>query len=73
MSAFSIGSCARPDDALQGHPEHLVKRSKHSAFPVHDYRRALQSAVSWLGDRYLLAAPVRRAPDRKPFFAETRA
>ena len=26
--------------------------------PLHDYGSALQSAVSWLGDRYLLAAPV---------------
>ena len=41
--------------------------------PVHDYRPALQCAVSWLGDRYLLAEPVRRTTtERKPFFAETR-
>jgi hypothetical protein len=33
--------------------------------PVHDYGTALQSAVSWLGDRYLLAAPIQaRRPDR---------
>jgi hypothetical protein len=52
-----------------------VKRNKASnpALPVHDYRPALQCAVSWLGDRYLLAAPVmRRCDDSKPYFAETR-
>ena len=27
-------------------------------FPVRDYSVAVQSAVSWLGDRYLLAAPI---------------
>jgi hypothetical protein len=52
-----------------------VKRNKPSnpALPVHDYRPALQCAVSWLGDRYLLAEPVRRRCETdKPFFAETR-
>jgi len=28
--------------------------------PVHDYGPAVQSAVSWLGERYLLADPVQR-------------
>lgn len=28
--------------------------------PLHDYRRALQNAVSWLGERYLLAEPAPR-------------
>lgn len=37
----------------------------HPQPPVHDYGLALQSAVSWLGDRYLLAAPMSaRRPDR---------
>ena len=70
-----MSSVARPDHALQGHLEHDVKRkARNPALPVHDYRPALECAVSWLGDRYLLAAPVRRAPvpERKPFFAETR-
>jgi hypothetical protein len=41
----------RPHDPLQ--------------LPLHDYGLALQSAVSWLGDRYLLAAPiVARRQDR---------
>jgi hypothetical protein len=35
----------------------------HSQPSVHDYGRALQNAVSWLGDRYLLASPV---PARRP-------
>jgi hypothetical protein len=52
-----------------------MKRSKESQrlAPQQDYGLALQSAVSWLGDRYLLAEPVPRikaAP--KPFFVETR-
>jgi hypothetical protein len=33
----------------------------------HDYRPALQGALSWLGKRYLLAEPLnRRSEDRKP-------
>jgi len=48
-----------------------VKRNQNPALPMHDYRLALQRAVSWLGDRYLLAEPARRVPEeRKPFFAE---
>ena len=34
----------------------------HPTLPVHDYSGAIQSAVSWLGNRYILAAPV--APRR---------
>lgn len=26
--------------------------------PVEDYSRAIEGAVSWLGDRYLLATPI---------------
>jgi len=29
-------------------------------FPLHDYSMAISSAVSWLGERYLLASPVNR-------------
>ena len=44
------------------------------AIPLHDYRPALQNAVSWLGDRYLLADPVpRRRDERKPFFNTPRS
>jgi len=28
--------------------------------PPHDYRAALQNALSWLGNRYLLAEPLNR-------------
>jgi hypothetical protein len=52
-----------------------VKRNKsrNPLLPVHDYRPALQCAVSWLGERYLLAEPVaRRHEERKPFFVEMR-
>lgn len=44
-------------------------------FPVEDYRRANHSAVSWLGDRYLLAAPINMRPDSLPrwrFYTEGR-
>jgi hypothetical protein len=48
-----------------------VKRN-NSRLPLHDYRNALKSAVSWLGERYLLAEPVaRRREEPKPFFTET--
>lgn len=53
-----------------------MKRDKKSssAQPKNDYALALQRAVSWLGDRYLLAQPVnRRADDRKPYFVEPRS
>ncbi|HKQ14741.1 MAG TPA: hypothetical protein VJT80_15010 [Steroidobacteraceae bacterium] len=30
--------------------------------PVHDYELALQRAVSWLGDRHILATPSVRLP-----------
>jgi hypothetical protein len=31
--------------------------------PQHDYRPALQGALSWLGKRYLLAEPLNRRSD----------
>jgi hypothetical protein len=55
--------------------ERLVKRAMKPKLPIpqHDYGPALQSAVSWLGDRYLLADPVTRRNDEpKPFFNEPR-
>jgi hypothetical protein len=51
--------------------EHDVKRPAKLTrlIPLHDYSPALQTAVSWLGDRYLLAEAVpRRREERKPFF-----
>jgi hypothetical protein len=36
--------------------------------PTHDYQQALQKAVSWLGDRYLLAEPARRRDTRSEYF-----
>ena len=37
------------------------------AIPTHDYRPALQGALSWLGKRYLLAEPLnRRSDDKNP-------
>jgi len=37
--------------------------SKRQGIPQHDYRAALQGALSWLGDRYLLAEPQNRRTD----------
>jgi len=28
------------------------------SMPIHDYSSAVQGAVSWLGERYLLATPI---------------
>jgi len=50
-----------------------LNKPKTASLPMHDYRTALQFALSWLGDRYLLAQPVNRvSAQRRPNFAETR-
>jgi hypothetical protein len=52
--------------------ETRMKRSKETLTqtPRYDYALALQNAVSWLGDRYLLAEPVaKRKEEPKPYFA----
>jgi hypothetical protein len=50
-----------------------MKRKENTAIPLHDYQTALQGAMSWLGDRYLLAEPVPRLPqESKAYFAEQR-
>jgi len=38
--------------------------------PLHDYDLAVRNAVSWLGDRYLLAEPIarREEPRSAPYF-----
>jgi len=53
--------------------EATVKNTKapSKAIPHHDYRPALQGALAWLGNRYLLAEPVNRRPeDKRPALAE---
>ena len=50
-----------------------MKRPREPALPLprYDYGLALQTAVSWLGDRYLLAQPVpRRNTENAPYFVE---
>jgi hypothetical protein len=48
-------------------------KEKPRPLPQYDYGLALQTAVSWLGDRYVLAEPVsRRNEQRQPFFIEPR-
>ncbi len=53
-----------------------MKRRKQMVQRVqsHDYGPALQTAVSWLGDRYLLAQPVQRRDEpAQSYFAEARS
>ena len=49
-----------------------MKRPKESALPLpqYDYGLALQTAVSWLGDRHLLAKPMPRRSVERPSFVE---
>ena len=48
-------------------------KSKQAPFPLHDYGAALQGALSWLGDRHLLAAPTPRLHTaHTAYFAESR-
>jgi hypothetical protein len=43
-----------------------TQKSMTQGIPQHDYRPALEGALSWLGDRYLLAEPLtRRIDDQK--------
>ena len=52
-----------------------MKRHKETALPLpqFDYGLSLQTAVSWLGDRHLLAQPVqRRNVGRPAYFVESR-
>jgi hypothetical protein len=51
----------------------MKTESTTASIPQHDYDQALKSAVSWLGDRYLLADPLpRRRDERKDYFSESR-
>ena len=44
-----------------------------ASIPQHDYDLQRKIAVSWLGDRYLLADPLpRRRNERKEYFSESR-
>lgn len=48
-----------------------TQKTPNLTIPQHDYRSALEGALSWLGDRYLLAEPLnRRNDDRKPPVSE---
>jgi hypothetical protein len=47
-----------------------MKRPERNEIPLpkHDYGLALQNAVSWLGDRYVLAEPQQRRSDVRPVY-----
>jgi hypothetical protein len=48
-------------------------KRKNSSIPLHDYRPALQGALSWLGDRYLLAEPTPRlSQEHAAYFTQPR-
>jgi hypothetical protein len=52
---------------------HMKRKQQTVTIPLHDYSPALQGALSWLGDRHLLAEPVARLnEERTPYFAEQR-
>jgi hypothetical protein len=50
----------------------MKRKDLNVTVQLHDYRSALQGAVSWLGDRYLLAEPTPRLQEHPQYFAETR-
>ena len=50
----------------------MKRKDSNVSMPLHDYRSALQGALSWLGDRYLLAEPTPRLQERSPYFTENR-
>jgi len=51
----------------------MKRKAPNAALPVHDYRPALQGALSWLGNRYLLAEPARPLTEgRTPVFTQKR-
>lgn len=70
--AFRIDSVALTENSLQGQLEQDVKRTRelNRSIPLHDYSPALESAVSWLGERYLLAEPVAKKKVAQPFYTE---
>ncbi len=52
---------------------HMKRTQSKATIPLHDYSPALQGALSWLGDRHLLAEPVPRLrEEHTPYFAESR-
>ena len=51
----------------------MKRNESNSNILPHDYRAALKGALSWLGDRHLLAEPVARLNEaRAPYFTEPR-
>jgi hypothetical protein len=51
----------------------MKRKQQIVTIPLHDYSPALQGALTWLGDRHLLAEPVARLnEERTPYFVEQR-
>lgn len=54
-------------------PEEKILLLQTVPIPQHDYKPQLQNAVNWLGERYLLAEPVRKRPEEsKTYFSTVR-
>jgi hypothetical protein len=67
MGLFQRAALA--DDSNMKQAGDVAVKSSHEShppFPVRDYSTAVQSAVSWLGDRYLLATPVPARSHERP-------
>ena len=51
---------------------HMKRKPSNVPIPLQDFRPALLGAVSWLGDRHLLAEPMPRLIEgRSAYFAES--
>jgi hypothetical protein len=61
------------DDEVRNPLETDMKRKPSNvSIPLHEYRPALLGALSWLGDRHLLAEPMPRLVEaRSAYFAES--
>jgi hypothetical protein len=55
-----VATLDREDNGASPIEEQTMKLKNQSRprLPVEDYSHAIRNAVSWLGDRYLLAAPI---------------
>jgi hypothetical protein len=43
-----------------------LRTQNRPQLPVEDYSRAIRAAVSWLGERYILAAPIKVRLSHRP-------
>jgi hypothetical protein len=67
-SCRHLGAIARGDPiCFDGHMPNTNRPAPDArCSSPHDYRRALQKAIAWMGDRYLLAVPLPRTDTDSP-------